>query len=121
MICVLTLVVTACAPSSPTAPASAPGTDQSASAAQSNPAPSQPGRRKVLNMGLRTIVDGFSIAASSTTSGGGLAYIEIHSQALFTADKTTGRPIPRLLTEQPTLENGGLRLTNDGRMVATYK
>src|SRR5205823_634782 len=53
--------------------------------------------------------------------GGRLGFIEIHSQALFTADKTTGRPIPRLLVEQPTLENGGLRLLDDGRMVSTYK
>ncbi len=81
----------------------------------------QPGRRKVLNLGLRTVLDGFAIAASGSLQGGGLGYIEIHSQALFTADKTTGRPIPRLLAEQPSLENGGLRLTDDGRMVATYR
>ena len=75
----------------------------------------------MLTMALNTILDGFSVAASSTTSGGGLGYIEIHSQALFTADKTTGRPIPRLLAEQPTIENGGLIVTADGKMVATYK
>jgi peptide/nickel transport system substrate-binding protein len=88
-------------------------------------APAQPqrvaGARKVLNMGISSIIDAFSIAGSSTTSGGGLGYIEIHSQALFTADKTTGRPIPRLLAEQPTLDNGGLRVTDDGGMVATYR
>jgi peptide/nickel transport system substrate-binding protein len=72
-------------------------------------------------MGLRTIIDAFSIAGSSTTSGGGLSYIEIHSQALFTSDKATGRPIPRLLAEHPSLDNGGLRVTDDGRMIATYK
>jgi peptide/nickel transport system substrate-binding protein len=72
-------------------------------------------------MGLATVIDAFSVAGSSTTSGGGLAYIEIHSQALFTADKTTGRPIPRLLSELPTLDNGGLRIASDGTMVATYK
>ncbi len=72
-------------------------------------------------MGISTIIDAFSIAGSSTTSGGGLGYIEIHSQALFTSDKTTGRPIPRLVAEQPTLDNGGLRITDDGGMVATYR
>jgi len=77
--------------------------------------------RKVLNLALNTVIDGFSVAASSTTSGGGLSYIEIHSQALFTADKTTGRPIPRLVSELPTLQNGGLALSPDGKMVATYK
>src|SRR4029450_10682775 len=72
------------------------------------PAQSQTsGRAKVLNLGLRTILDAFSIAASPTLAGGGLGYIEIHSQALFTADQATGRPIPRLLAEQPTLDNGG--------------
>src|SRR2546421_497912 len=67
------------------------------------PEPGQPGARKVLNLGLRTILDAFSIAASPTLAGGGLGYIEIHSQALFTADQSTGRPIPRLLAEQPTI------------------
>src|SRR5688572_662400 len=66
-------------------------------------APRAPGARKVLTMGISTIIDAFSIAGSSTTGGGGLGYIEIHSQALFTADKTSGRPIPRLLSEQPRL------------------
>src|SRR5207302_4044255 len=76
---------------------------------------------KVLNLGLRTVLDGFSIAGSGTLQGGGLGYIELHSQALFTADKTTGRPVPRLLAEQPSLDNAGLRLTDDGKMVATYR
>lgn len=109
----LVLVLAGCVPASP------PGATRS----QGQPSGELPpaGQRKVLNMGLATVIDAFSIAGSSTTSGGGLAYIEIHSQALFTADKTTGRPIPRLLSQQPTLDNGGLRLTDDGRMVATYK
>src|SRR5205085_2857505 len=84
-------------------------------------ATSPQGHRKVLNLGLRTILDGFAIAASGTLAGGGLGYIEIHSQALFTADKTTGHPVPRLLAELPTIENGGLRITGDGRMVSTYR
>jgi len=81
----------------------------------------QPGRKKVLTMGLNAILDAFSIAGSTVTAGGRLSFIEIHSQALFTADKTSGRPIPRLLAEQPTVENGGLKLTDDGKMVATYR
>lgn len=80
-----------------------------------------PGQRKVLNMGLRSILDGFAISGSPSLAGGALDYIEIHSQALFTADKVTGRPIPRLVAEHPTLENGGLRITDDGRMVSTYR
>jgi peptide/nickel transport system substrate-binding protein len=72
-------------------------------------------------MGLGAILDAFSIAGSSNTQGGRLGWIEIHSQALFTADKTTGRPIPRLLAEHPTLDNGGLRIRDDGTMVATYR
>src|SRR5579871_6411415 len=111
------LVVCAC---SPTAPAS-PGSSRSGGANQSAAAPPSGGAHKVLTMALNTILDGFSVAASSTTSGGGLGYIEIHSQALFTADKTTGRPIPRLLAKQPSIENGGLKVTDDGKMIATYK
>jgi peptide/nickel transport system substrate-binding protein len=99
----------------------APGAPEAAGGLRQNQPESQPGRKKVLNMGLRTIIDAFSIAGSSTTSGGGLSYIEIHSQALFTSDKTTGRPIPRLLADHPTIDNGGLRVTDDGRMVSTYR
>lgn len=99
------------------APPAAPQTGGAAASAVER----EPARRKVLNMGLRTIIDAFSIAGHSTTSGGGHAYNEIHSQGLFTADKTTGRPTPRLLSEHPTLDNGGLRVADDGRMVATYK
>ena len=105
------VVATSCAPSA-RSPGASPGQPQPES---------QPARKKVLNMGLRTIIDAFSIAGSSTTSGGGLSYIEIHSQALFTSDKSTGRPIPRLLAEHPSLDNGGLRVTDDGRMIARYK
>ena len=59
----------------------------------------QPGRKKVLTMGLNAILDAFSIAGSTVTAGGRLSFIEIHSQALFTADKTSGRPI--LTTTDP--------------------
>ncbi len=106
------LFVSACASSSPS---------QSAQRTTASQPERQAGVRKVINLALLTVIDGFSIAASSTTSGGGLSYIEIHSQALFTADKTTGRPIPRLLTELPTIQNGGLQLTPDGKMISTYK
>lgn len=83
--------------------------------------PEAPGKRKVLNVAQANYVDAFSIGGNSTTSGGGLSYIEVHSQALFSADKTTGRPVPRLLAEHPTQENGGLRITPDGKMIATYR
>lgn len=110
---VLTALAAACAPALPTASSRQTGEGTSG---QRDPA-----RRKVLTMGISTIIDAFSIAGSSTTAGGGLGYIEIHSQALFSADKTTGRLIPRLLAEQPTLDNGGLRITDSGGMVATYR
>jgi peptide/nickel transport system substrate-binding protein len=110
----VSLLMGACTPASPPASTAEPG-------AASAPRASEPGRRKVLNLGLRTVLDGFAISASATLQGGGLGYIEIHSQGLFSSDKTTGRPSPRLLTDQPTLENGGLQVTSDGKMVATYK
>src|SRR5579871_3769340 len=112
----LLTVVTACAqPASTPAPSSAGGNAPSAAAT------AQPGQRKTLVLGLGAILDAFAIAGSSITGGGRLSFIEIHSQALFTADKTTGRPIPRLLAAQPTQDNGDLRLTSDGRMIATYR
>ena len=112
----LLTIVAACAPSVPSAPAPSGGAGSQESTGER---PS--GQRKVLNLALATVIDAFSLAGSSTTSGGGLSYIEIHSQALFTADKTTGRPVPRLLADLPSLDNGGLRLTDDGGMVSTYK
>lgn len=107
----IVLVTTSCA-----TPASSPS--QPGAAAQDQ---ASPGRKKVLTLALRTLLDGFSISASPTLQGGGYGYVEIHSQALFTADKTSGRPIPRLLAEQPTQDNGGLRVTPDGKMTSTYK
>ncbi|HEY3118713.1 MAG TPA: ABC transporter substrate-binding protein [Chloroflexota bacterium] len=107
----IVLVAAACA-----SPASSPSQPGAASQEQTNP-----GHKKVLNLALRTILDGFSISGSPTLQGGGYGYVEIHSQALFTADKTSGRPIPRLLAEQPTQDNGGLQVTSNGKMVATYK
>jgi len=114
LLCTVIATLVACAPSGPTS-GQAPG------GGAAPPGERQPGQRKVLTMALATIIDAFSLAASSTTSGGGLSYIEIHSQALFTADKTTGRSIPRLLAELPSLDNAGARLTDRGGMVATHK
>src|SRR5437870_9638726 len=85
--------LTACQPSA----SSSPG----ASSGQSAPG-NDAGQRKTLVMGMGAVLDAFSIAGSSNTGGGRLGFIEIHSQALFTSDKTTGRPIPRLLNQQPT-------------------
>src|SRR4051812_8443704 len=102
-------ILTACAPQAPVA---APSGEPGASAS-----PREPGRLKVLNLGLSSFIDGFSIAASSTTNGGALAYIEIHSAPLVTADKTSSRPVGRLAIEPPSLENGGLVITPDGRMI----
>src|SRR5438309_1458400 len=43
--------------------ACAPGASPSSQSAQRSPAQQEPGQRKVLNLGLRTILDGFAIAA----------------------------------------------------------
>ncbi len=108
--CIL-CILTACQPSAPAQPTS-PVQDGAATRGD---------QRKTLVMGMGAILDAFSIAGSSNTGGGRLGFIEVHSQALFTSDKTTGRPIPRLLAQQPTQDNGGLRLTGDGHLIATYQ
>jgi peptide/nickel transport system substrate-binding protein len=104
-------VLAACAPA-----AAPPASGGAAPATQA-----QPASKKVLNVALSSFLEGFSIASGSSTGGGRFSYIELHSQALFTSDKTTGRPIPRLLAEQPSIDNGGLKLTDAGGMIATYK
>jgi peptide/nickel transport system substrate-binding protein len=106
----LLLVSTACAAPAPAGQSSVSAQPQRGS-----------GPRKILNLALLTTINGFSITAGSTTAGGGLSYNEIHSQALFTADKTTGRPVPRLVSEMPSLDNQGLLLAPDGKLIATYK
>ncbi len=101
-----------------------------AACSQPGPPSDPPGRqsdappasdRKTLNMALSAPIDAFSIAGTSSESGGIQSYAEIHSQALFTSDRQSGRPVPRLLAEQPSMDNGGLAITPDGKMVATYR
>ena len=111
---IVATVAVGCAPPGP--PAQTTG-----GADTSTPPQREPGRSKTLTMALTTIVDGFSIAASSTTGGGGLAYVELHSAPLVTADKTSSQPIGRLATSAPSLESGDLVILPDGRMTATYR
>src|SRR5207302_1816196 len=94
----LLCLLTACQPATSAPAGSNRSQDQQAA---------QAGPRKTLVMGMGAVLDAFSIAGSSNTAGGRLGFIEIHSQALFAADKTTGHPIPRILSEQPTQTNGG--------------
>lgn len=58
---------------------------------------------------------------SSTTSGGWQSLNELHSQGLVTADRDVQRPIPRLATQVPSFDNGGIELLADGRMKTVYQ
>ncbi len=81
----------------------------------------QQGRAKTLTVGIANDVDALSIMGSSTTSGGWQSLNEVHSQGLVTADRDIQRPIPRLATQAPSFENGGIELLPDGRMKTVYQ
>src|SRR5881398_42969 len=73
------------------------------------------GPQKTISIGISNAVSALSIMGSSTTSGGWQSLNELHSQGLVTADRDIQRPVPRLATEVPTFDNGGIELLPDGR------
>src|SRR6266480_942014 len=98
------LILTACAPS-PSTPTGQPGA-----------ASSRPAGQKTLTVAVNGAVEALSIMGSSTTSGGWQSLNELHSQGLVTADRDVQRPMPRIATQVPAFENGGIQLLPDGRM-----
>ncbi len=110
--CFLTLVLAmlACAPAA---------TQRTPDSGQAVP-PERRGGPRTLTIGVNGAVDALSIMGSSTTSGGWQSVNELHSQGLVTSDRDVQRPVPRLATQVPTFDNGGIELLPDGRMKTTY-
>jgi len=106
------VLATACAPSQ---------SSQGGSQATSQAPASSPAGPKTITVGVSGTIEALSIMGSSTTSGGWQSLNELHSQGLITADRDIQRPVPRLATEVPTFDNGGIELLPDGRMKTTYK
>lgn len=98
-------------------PALAPG---AGGARQPAAADQRPAVQRTLTIGINGSVDALSIMGSSTTSGGWQSVNELHSQGLVTADRDVHRPVPRLATQVPSFDNGGIEVLPDGRMRTTY-
>jgi peptide/nickel transport system substrate-binding protein len=109
------LAVTTVACAGPTAPAPSSGT--------SNASGQQPAPRsgtKTITIGFTAGVNAMAIMGATTTSGGWQSLNEIHSNGLITSDANNRRPIPRLTTKVPNLDDGTINLLPDGRMRVTY-
>jgi peptide/nickel transport system substrate-binding protein len=111
---VLALVILMAAGCGPTEAPGAGGPRQGDSSGQ------RTGGQRTLTIGINGSVDALSIMGSSTTSGGWQSVNELHSQGLVTADRDVQRPVPRLATQVPSFDNGGIELLADGRMKTTY-
>ncbi|MBM2812563.1 MAG: 4-phytase, partial [Chloroflexi bacterium] len=57
--------------------------------------------------------------ALATSTGNMVNYVELHSNGLITTD-TSGKPVPQLARERPSLDTGSIRVQPDGRMTTTY-
>ena len=102
------LVLAGCAPASaPTPGGGAPGTSGS-------------GRTKTITIAVSNAVLVLPIAGSNTTAGGWQSVNELYAQGLVTSDHDVRRPVPRLASSVPSLENGSIEVLPDGRMKTTY-
>ncbi len=108
---ILAVAVVACAaptsrPPGPGAPAQSP--DQRTASV------------RTITLGFTAGVQAMSIMGSNTTSGGWLTLNEVHSNGLVTSDVNSRRPIPRLASRLPSLDDGSIALLSDGRMRVSY-
>jgi len=99
---------------------SAPTTTSPQAGAASAPPGARPGAQKTLTVGVTNNVDAFSLVGSGTTAGGWHSLDELHSEGLMTADRDSRQPVPRLITQVPSLANGQLEVLPDGREKSTY-
>ncbi|HZT07298.1 MAG TPA: ABC transporter substrate-binding protein [Chloroflexota bacterium] len=83
-------------------------------------AESRPARTKTLVYAVTDNISGFGIVVGSTSTGGWSAANELHSAALITSDVTTRKPIGRIATRVPNVEDGSISVLPDGRMRVVY-
>src|SRR5262249_22467563 len=75
---------------------------------------------KTITVGFSSSVLAMSVMGATTTSGGWQSLNEIHSNGLVTSDLHTRKPIPRLTTKLPSLEDGSIAVLPDGHMRVVY-
>jgi peptide/nickel transport system substrate-binding protein len=105
------LLLAACAP--------APAPSISSSSSTGRPS-GEPGRVKTIVLAVSNAVLVLPVAGSNTTSGGWQSVNELYAQGLVTSDRDVRRPVPRLASSVPSLENGSIEILADGRMKTTF-
>jgi ABC-type transport system substrate-binding protein len=113
LVLMATLVLSACAPA-PTPSSSTGGTTPATSGERI------PSRNKTIVIGVSGAVLVMPVAGSNTTAGGWQSANEVYAQGLVTSDRDARRPIPRLATKVPTLDDGSIEILPDGRMKTVY-
>jgi peptide/nickel transport system substrate-binding protein len=78
------------------------------------------GGTKTITLGFTAGVQSMSIMGATTTAGGWQSLNETHSNGLVTSDVNTRRPVPRLASRLPSLDDESIALLPDGRMRVTY-
>ncbi|HEY3117647.1 MAG TPA: ABC transporter substrate-binding protein [Chloroflexota bacterium] len=103
------LVLVACAPSRAT---SATGRDALSQTA--------PAATKTLTLGQLAAITAFTPEAMSSTGGGAVAFADVYSSGLTTAD-ARGTVQPRIAASLPALDDGSIVVLPDGHMRTTWK
>jgi len=103
-------LLAACAPSQPT-----PAAGRQGGAASTESSRGQ----KTLTTAVSLPIDSLAPLNLPGNGAGMVSFIELHSNGLITSD-ANGRPTPQMAKERPSLENGTVKLLDDGRMTTLY-
>src|SRR5439155_25093474 len=77
---------------------------------------------RVVTVGITTSVASMGVLGTQGTTAGGLRSLsEVHSAGLVTSDTQIEQPVPRLVTQRPSLSDGTITVTPDGRMRVMYR
>ena len=83
------------------------------------PTTGAPAAPKVIVAAVSNEINGFAPIGLTTSTGNMVDYVEIPSNGLVTSD-AAGHAIPQLASALPSLDNGSIRLLDDGRMTTVY-
>jgi peptide/nickel transport system substrate-binding protein len=77
---------------------------------------------RVVTVGITTSVGSMGVLGTQgTTAGGFRSLSEVHSAGLVTSDLHVQQPVPRLVTQRPSLSDGTISLLPDGQMRVVYQ
>lgn len=82
--------------------------------------PAAPTATKTLTLGQLAAITAFTPEAMSSTGGGAVAFADVYSSGLTTAD-ARGTVQPRIAAKLPTPDDGSIVVLPDGRLRTTWK